>query len=286
MTALNRVSLIIMLFILPSTLKGQGITTLLKGRVEGIESDALILVRETGDIASGKEIPVTGGHFKYKLEVEYLEKYEIIISEELHKGYFRPVQFFPDTSTIEFIIYPYRNSEKTKVSGGTLNERMKSFNRKTEERFLPEYRRIEKAMDSLRSAHKIYSSKYTRLLVRISEATGEEEADRLEGKREKMIISGEAYTEEANSLINETDSLNHRMVNWQKDYIKANDDIFAYSLLLSLTLQYPVYGDLIDTGFLEERFGSFREKYPGHPYTRKMEKILTELSSFQQDSRM
>jgi len=261
-------------FILSMSLQGQNIKTILKGEIADILSDTLILVKESEDLVSGKKIPVKEGKFNYLLEAEHLEKYEIIISEELRKGYFRPVQFFPDTCKIVFRLYPSSRHNETIVTGGELNRKMQSFNNETEEHFLPQYKSIEAAMDSLRSLQRLYSDEFEKLLEKIAEADEDDESQRLAEIRDHMIISGEAFTEEAKSVINKTDSLNLRLVNWQKDYIKSNDDIFAYSLLLSLFTQYPMYEELIDAGMLKDIFILFRKKYPRHPYTQEIEKIL------------
>ncbi len=276
---LAKVFLFALFFFLLCSFQKQENTVLLKGEICGINSDTLLLVKTREGISSAVKIPVTCNSFIYELEADFVEKYGLIIQEELQEGYFRTTEFFPDTCTIKFELYPSEKFEKKIISGGELNKKMTSFKKETSNLFMPKYKSLEKAMDSLRSKGNLYTPEFKRLQEKIGKTDDPDKLVRLNTKRNRMSETGEAFTEEAKALSVKMDSINQKMVTWQKKYIKEHDHIYSYSLLISLITQYSTYEGLIEKEFLTGAFRLFKEKYPDHPYTEKAEKLIKTIAA-------
>jgi peroxiredoxin len=100
-------------------------TTEIKGFVNNINIDTLVIAKTHQDFRyNGIEIPVKEGKlFTYFLKHKYIEEYSIVYKSDLKKGAWRPINFFPNSKTIEFELYPTSEYNNNKIIGDNLGER-------------------------------------------------------------------------------------------------------------------------------------------------------------------
>ncbi len=270
MKHLFKSALIVSLCLMPAALAAQKITSTLKGTVVDRDSDTIILIKDTEDLRmGGAKIPIENNSFEYELEVEHMKKFELIFQDEIQRGGWRPVHFFPDSSITEFTLHPAGEFEKNIISGGPLNDKMAEFNDEKSEIFNPEYRRVSEILDSLESEGEKYTDKYFQLLEMAREAESREEQSKLFGRVNEMVQTAEAFRPEAAKYYMLYDSINQAAVNWELGYIKDRDDIFYYSQLFEF-FKYSQYHEYLDPVIVDEIFQKYQLGYPDHPYTEEI----------------
>ncbi len=269
MKHLFKSALIVSLCLMPAALAAQKITSTLKGTVVDRESDTIILIKDTEDIRMGTKIPIENNSFEYELEVEHIKKYLFIFQDEYRRGAMRPVFFFPDSSITEFTLHPAEEFEKNIISGGSLNDKMAEFNKKSEELYAPEFNRLFESLDSLEKEGKRYTDKFLEYGEKFGQAETNQERSDIISKRNELMDSGQAFTPEAAVYYDKIDSLNQASFNRRMEFIKAGDDIFSYSQLFEF-FKFSQYHEYLDPVIVDEIFQKYQADYPDHPYTEEI----------------
>ena len=202
----------------------------LTGKVLERDSKLLFLHKATGDVRSSRtEIPINkDGTFSYILSFTVMEQYELIFKDELDKGAWRPISFFPDSDTVKFELYPMMEAHNNLINGGRLNLEKSTFIHQQKKYFEKEYRFWYKKRDSLSRNN--------------------------DSKSEQIKI--------VNSKI---DSIRASNAQFNRNYIANNPTIFGYSIFLNILDQAKTTNTSLDT--LKKYFDVLKIKYPDHPYT-------------------
>ena len=97
--------------------------------VNNIEADTLILTKSLEDFRyHGTEIPVRNNHTaEYTLSHEFIEEYVLAYKSDLSKGMWKNIVFFPNSTQIEFSLYPSEQYEQNTITGDLLGERKRSY---------------------------------------------------------------------------------------------------------------------------------------------------------------
>jgi thiol-disulfide isomerase/thioredoxin len=242
------------------------------------QSSRLILTKENGDSrVLANYIPIRNGEFEYELNCDFEESYWLVFLDEEMDGVRRPVNFFSDSELISFKLYPMDEFEKNVVVGGKLNSEYGKYLAQKE--LMLQTSKFQKRVDSLRTVDKYYSQSMKYLREQLTATKDKTKKDSLNTIMQKMYDSGEAFTLETNELMKFREDLNLKFYNWEKEYIRKNNSIVSYSLLINQMLRatdlskkdFPLYIDLYNS--------VYAKKYPTHPYTEKMVYIITSYSS-------
>jgi thiol-disulfide isomerase/thioredoxin len=247
----------------------QSIHCKLAGTTIGRNSSEIKLVKATEDARfSGIIIPVVNHRFEYTFTVPYSEKYNLIFKDELDKGAWYPIGFFPENGFIHFTLYSIDSVSKDKVTGGDLNMKMNRFNQQREELFNPLFQPVNDSISILYRLNKFYSEKKQLLQERLNQSDDKYESMKLNNELEDLQEKGAYYSPEGASLVNQLDSIKKMVTRWQNDYIRSNIDIFSYSLIYYVLKEYPDNKRTIDLGFTTDIYRVFARKFPTHPYTK------------------
>lgn len=153
---------LLFLFILisPFCLKGMEDTTVLKGKVVDRESKTLFILKETDDVRyQSEEISIDeNGEFLYHLNFSAIEAYQLIFKDELDKGAWRPVTFFPDNDTIEFVLYSFELADNHEIHNSKLSDKITEFYSNLRDDLMPKYEYLSAKMDSLSRIDQLESS--------------------------------------------------------------------------------------------------------------------------------
>jgi thiol-disulfide isomerase/thioredoxin len=174
---MKKIILIQLLFI-TLLLSGQN-NTELKGIVKSIGIDTLIIAKSHEDLRyNGVEIPIQEGKlFKYLLKHKYIEEHSIVYKSDLKKGVWRPINFFPNSKTIQFELYPTSQYNNNKIIGDNLSEQKLKYQKQFGERFSKigndiygkisqltkdsdEYNKVKLRLDSLNKEALVFQHNY------------------------------------------------------------------------------------------------------------------------------
>lgn len=157
---MRKLSVLFFLIIIgPFCLKGMEYTTVLKGKVVDRESKTLLIIKETDDVRYQSEaIPIDeNGEFLYHLNFSAIEAYQLIFKDELDKGAWRPVTFFPDNDTIEFVLHRTELADNHQILNSKLSDKIAEFYFNAREDFMPKHEYLSAKMDSLSKINQLDS---------------------------------------------------------------------------------------------------------------------------------
>ena len=272
--------LIVCLGIIGIQLKAQDIRCKLKGTVINRDSKELLLVKETEDARfNAIEIPINENKFEYELKIPVSEKYELIFSDEHSAGSWRPIAFFPENGTIEFILHDKEGYLKNKVIGGELNKKMSEFQEQRRAMFNPLIEPYYRAIDSLIESDKYYSEKAKNLYAKMKATKDRTELLLLYKEDARLENSGEKLSTEGKAVNAKLDSINRIEKRWQNDYIKENINPHSLSLIYSDLRNYEDLKSFIDLDFISNVLPLFSSKFPSHPTMRKAENMLNAIKT-------
>jgi thiol-disulfide isomerase/thioredoxin len=263
-----------------SSLFSQAVICQIKGTVTGRESKTILLLKSTEDPRFyGTKIYIDHDQFQYELKTETPEQYELIFEDELKNGAWRPVRFFPESGPVEFILHSVENYDKNLISGGILNKEMIEFETRKKEIFAPRFKPFYDVLDSLYKSNKYYSDKANQLFERMRNTDKPEEKILLYKEQDELLSAGEMYTSEVSFLMKKCDSIEFQRRQWVHEFIREHPDIFSYSQLLEELQQFSNDPINSDTTFISNIFPSFSQKFPAHPYTKKIKEMLHAIST-------
>lgn len=205
-------------------------TTVLKGKVVDRESRTLYILKEVDDVRyQNEEIPIDeNGEFLHHLEFSAIEAYQMIFKDELDKGAWKPVIFFPDSDTIEFVLYSFELADNNQIINSRLSNKIADFYINIIEEFMPKDEYLSAKIDSLSKTNQL-NSEY-----------------------------GQEITNRFNNLYNE--SLYYRL-----RYSKKEINPFGYYLFVDI-LRKVKENPAIPLDTLKYYHAFFETGMPNHPY--------------------
>ena len=262
-------------------LKKEVVTTItnvnckLKGKINSGKSTYLMLVTEKDNpFKSGVKIPITDGYFEYDLKKAFSEKYTLILGEELENAMFRPISFFAEDGAVEFNLFTGEDFDKNTISGGDLTNKMLAYKNEQKKVFEPIAKPFNEELDSLWESKKYFSEAVNTIMDKIKGHEKDLELNELYRLRDELLETENGYTSRAWFLKSKMDSIQRIKFDWEVKYVKTNQDIFSYSLLLNNVRWYKQNKKTTDLNVLSNVFEIYSKKYPLHPYTKQINEIL------------
>lgn len=137
-------------------------TCYLTGKVIDRNSKTLILKKQTED-SEIRDIEIqidSAGNFGYELKTTFVEAYELIFKDELERGLWKPILFFPDNDTIKFTLYPMQMADSNKIVGSKLSLKEDLLNQKIKEKYYDSFIFWSQKKDSLKALNETNSDYY------------------------------------------------------------------------------------------------------------------------------
>ena len=126
---------------------------ILQGVVKNRTSDTIYIRKSTQDLRAFLEnpikIPVKNGEFAYQLPFTETEALELIFQDELEKGSWSPIHFFPYLGRVSFELYPQKDWLNNRVEGGILNKSYVTFRSENQRKFQAAKNNLYQTRDSL-----------------------------------------------------------------------------------------------------------------------------------------
>lgn len=247
-------------------------TCTIKGETVTRDSKFLLLRKRSESFRSfvnnPTKISIQKGKFNYTFSFNELEAYELIFKDELDKGNWVAIPFFPTNGTVEFKLHPKDEWGKNIIKGGELNTEYETYQIDKNKIFGKRRNELSKLQDDLFEKNEFNSLEYNEVMRQLRESKTQEEKTILFQKRDELEKTHARYTEKAKQLfIDPYDSLVKSELLWKYNYIKNNLSIVSYFLIWSdveMTMeQSPLVAQLV-----ANVFPFYERKYPEHVYTK------------------
>ena len=253
----------------------QKINCRLEGTINGRDTKEIILIKANEDPRhTGTSISVIDNRFEFGLETQHLREYCLVYKEELDRGSFRPICFFPDSNVIKFTLFSNGDFNKNIIAGGILNKTKQSYEREQKAIMMDWYKPIRAQKGSLRKIGRYESNAMKDVKRKLREAKSNDEITKFRELYNNLRESEEGYTKEGWLNRNQSDSINRKMTLHQISYVTETKNIYSYSLLLKIIDKYKRFLYESDNKTIESLVSSYAELYPSHPYTIKSKEIL------------
>lgn len=272
----------------------------IKGEViDRPESSRLKLIKTFGNDRFGKYITIHNGKFEYKLDCYNMESYSLIFDEEYKRGAWRPIIFYPESDTVTFKLFPdnrfrenvIKSAQKsiaptnTKLSKQTLQlTEIKSLNQEwmqyqKNKNSLFNIDSLNNEDERLRNENRFYSEVARNPMEQYSTTDNENVRDSVKSILMKLQEKGELLTPEAMNLVKQKEKLEEQSQKWTIKYIKENNSIVGYSLLLSTTKDAFLNNKTYFPECIDIYNSIYVKKYPNHPYMKVMKDEITRFNS-------
>jgi len=250
--------------------------------VDRPQSSRLILMPWNSDsrIYPWISVPIRDGKFDYTLYVDYEEVYTLIFYDEERQGVMRPINFFAEKGSITFTLHPMDRWEENIISTkATLNVMMKSYNEKLRTTF--NFSVLSAERDKLREENRYYSAEYDKWSEDWDKTDVREERDRLIRLLDELERSGRLYSEEGKALVEKINNFSSDRTAWIFEYVKNNQSLLSYYQLVSLVndalsrMRHDPDNAPDPAPYFAVYEEIYKNKYPDHPYTSKMEMYIS-----------
>ncbi|GAB3541694.1 hypothetical protein GCM10027443_41360 [Pontibacter brevis] len=225
-------ALLLLIFVsVLTTVHAKPITCTIKGTIINSDSKNILLHKGTDDARSKHVvIPIVNNVFEYTFTATVPEVYQLIFEDELEKGTWRRIEFFPENGEVLFTLYPMMEGDNNKIEGGKLNKQLQdywqSYNTHLEKEVTPY---IEPLMKQLRALYE----------------------------------EGEGESPEADSIRMEMKKFYKKQGDWKNNYLDSNPTLVSYYMFTADFLMNRNYSKVLAT----QRASVFSKLFPKHPYT-------------------
>ncbi|SFN82477.1 protein of unknown function [Bizionia echini] len=240
--------------------------TVLKGCVYGRDSDTLILVKAHQDtrfdtIAS---IPILDWEFEFTFNPEEVELYHLVFKDELNEGAWRPIEFYADQDTIQFVLHSATDFFENEIKGGQINTLFKDYQENINRPYGLKLEGIYKIFDSIPYSS-MYSETYQEVLEKLNTAETPEERETHFNTMEALKKQGLDKNELGRKIDAEVATVQDTYWTEKYTFINKNPSIVSYSLLIE-DLQSLSYNPAPKEKLIFA-LNNLNEAFPNHSYT-------------------
>lgn len=244
----------------------------IKGEVINRDSKFLTIRKTSESFRSFRnsypKIKINKGKFEYTFPYSEPEAYELIFVDELNKGSWAPIVFFPTHGIVEFKLYPQDEWTKNKINNGALNAEYETFKLNKGKLFEKRGNELSKIQADLSAKNEYNSWEYEELRQQIRAAKTHEEKVPLYQKQDELEKTHARYTDKAKQqFLTPYDSLTDAMLQWKYDQIKSNVSLVSYYLIWS-DVEMEMENKPLVAKLASDVFPLFEKKYPDHIYTK------------------
>ncbi|MBD8490852.1 AhpC/TSA family protein [Echinicola sp. CAU 1574] len=266
-------SLYLCFFLFSATSMAQPFTCTLKGKVINRDSKAIYIIKETEDVRSvNTTVPILeDGSFEYHFEVNQIEAYQLIFKDEMEKGSWRPVTFFPDQELITFELNPSEEFDKNKIEGGKINQAYVALQNQLTDKFQTPFEKISAERRALMENNNFNNDAHRQLISQLKSASPEER-NSIYAQLRELSKNHQDKTSEGKKLAIRTDSLNLAYWASKREYIKQNNNELAYFLLYEEVRGIDQFD--FDVVSIRKNYIKLAQEFPKHPYTKTVGQII------------
>lgn len=281
---MKRTTLTILFQLLMINLFAQNLCVI-KGEVIDRHSQVLLL-RKCSEgfrsfLSKPTKVSIKKGKFDYKFQYIETEAYELIFEDELEKGGWSAIQFFPTNGVVEFKLHPQNEQEKNTIKGGELNAEFQTYRASNKNLFDNRRKQLLEIENDLMKKDELDSPPYKELRRQLRNINSNDQQGRflIHQKRLELEKTNSHFSDKAKQVfVTPYDSLLKAELDWKYAYIKNNPSIVSFYLIW-----YDVEMQMKNNSYIEQLvtnvFPIYKEKYPKHTYTKMIEKQVVGLKT-------
>ncbi len=250
----------------------------IKGEIIDRDSRILLLYKPTDNLHAENSkirVKIINNHFEYTFTAAQEEMYQLIFEDELEKGSWTAIHFFPAAGTVTFVLHPMNDWLKNKVHGGKLNEEYYTFLQNYWGLFLPQFNILNEERDKLQKKNEYYTVGWEKLREELKAAKDMEAKQAVRETMEKSRNIGTDLTEKGMAHKNRVDSVLSDQVEWRYNYIREHISLPSYFLLLMDLSQGKTNRHIANN--ITELYPRFAAAFRDHVYTPRIADELTGL---------
>lgn len=241
------------------------------------KSDTLLLSLATTSIRDAEKIisiPVKDGKFEYRLDAANMEAYQLVFLDEMQVGGWRPIIFFPDSSTVELTLHAMSLFDENIITGGIENRTYEAVNKKLADRYKSVIAELYKEVETLRAAGIYRSKEHGDLILKLNKAKTNDESLPIFDDLAELKKTGAEYTPAGQAINLKLDSVNRLLTLYKYELIRQTiSPAMYYHVWKDAATQIKEKRDIAE--FVSQIFPIYAAKFPNHPYTKAIKDRLT-----------
>nr|WP_294791950.1 TlpA disulfide reductase family protein [uncultured Mucilaginibacter sp.] len=252
--------------VFPQLVLGQDKICTIKGTIYNRKSTTLILAKGTSNLKSGyQRIPIVNNAFEYKFAFSEPEAWVLIFEEEYKNGAYRKIEFFTDTTDVNFTLLPSDEADGNKINGGRLNRVYYGMKSQIDSIFGYKTAQLNLKSKALYDSKRFYSKTYDSLRHAVSLIEDHDLQRPVFLKIAEMENTGEYLTAEGKQmkeLIDQHAALKYR---WKYNYILNKPTLAGYYELwrdIYFIKDHPEIKDIV-----KDVYPVLVKSFPDHSYT-------------------
>ena len=259
------------LFILFSSFQQNPEKCIVKGKVIGVESDSVLIVKAGEDFRfEGTFVPIKNNTFTWEKEIEHPVGYQLFLADFMKRGGGRFMNFIAEPGEIHITVHPEKEFDKNTVEGGKWNKVYNKFQEKRSKKFDHILQPLYDSSRTLVETGKYLSDTMSALSRQVRNAENDQR-QKIMRKMQELRETGQDKSPLAQAISEKIEKHHKEALDWDMEYINHNPHVVSYFLLYD---HISGYKSLLDIEKARKTFSKFSEKYPEHPYTESIKTIL------------
>jgi len=255
---------------------------LIRGEViDRPDSNQLILLKEGEDTrVKGVYIPIIDGKFEYQLNVDAEETYDLIFVDEDLDGAWQPITFFAENGTVSMKLYPMDRHLENVIEGGLLNKKYADHKKLRISLFQEGWDELRKEWNDLYEKDAADSPAAKEINKLLGESEDGNVLDSLYRCSDALQKTKEHLSEEGKELDRKSRELYRRQLEWELDVLNNNVSLVNYAIIAQNLLPINIsHNPLGPDPYIELYNNIYKELYPKHPYTEKINIYVNSLTN-------
>ena len=252
--------------LLPQLSFGQDKICTIKGTIYNRKSTTLILAKATANLKSGyQRIPIVNNAFEYKFTYTEPEAWTLVFEEEYKNGVYRKIDFFTDTTEVDFTLLPLDEADGNKINGGNLNREYYSMKHQMDALFGGKTAELNAKSRAMYDAKRFYSKAYDSLRHAVSFIDSPDLKRPVYLKITEMEKNGDYLTAEGKQMKQMIDDYALQKYRWKYNYILSKPTLAGYFELwrdIYFIKDHPEIKDIV-----KEVYPVLAKSFPDHTYT-------------------
>lgn len=247
------------------------------GKVINRDSKAIILKKAYKDTRTTDttRIPISDSTFSFELNFKYPQAYALIFEEELKKGAWRPIYFFPVDGKIKMRLFDTDHFSKNQIDGSQLTTHYYNIQEKMENKLKKTSNYLRDSLSSLRKSNNYHSDTMKALEEKMRDiGYNNKDSRKVYNKMNQLRETGNAFTPTANQVRKQLNDNERKIIKELYDYMEQNPNIVSYYLLLDYLQRYESHKKVLDLNTMRNLQEIFAKKYEKHPYTKLTQELL------------
>lgn len=233
---------------------------------------------------SAVTIPIKNHKFSYTFKYKQTEAYMLVFEEEINRGTFKPITFFP-SQKVFFEINDKKSFTKNKIEGGKLNKAYYNTTKYYSKEREKLSKKVKKQTQELQKSGNYKSKEMQKLTKSYRNEKNEEKKKEILKEIVLLQKKGLHLSKEFREIKKKRLAIDKEIGNRTIEYVEKEITIPNYFILTNLinTYRQHLNDNLTSSPYnlkdLKKAQNKYVKKFKNHPYTKKNNQIIWTLSN-------